>query len=1062
MVAVSGLIAPLQAQEVSTRLLRQPDVSKTDIVFVYGGDIWLVARTGGVARRLTANPSIKRFPKFSPDGKYIAFSGNYDGNNDIYVIPAEGGEPTRLTYHPANDGVLGWTPDSQSILFRSGRSAHTFRINQVFTIPIKGGLPKRLPLPEAGLASFSPTGKQIAYNRIERENATWKRYRGGLQAYLSIFDLTTNKYTELPHTNTTDFFPMWRGDKIYFASDRSNTINLYAYDTKTRNTKQLTKYTNYDVKFPSAGQDAIVFEQGGEVRLFDLKTENITTVPISIKSDMVAARPQLRRVENNITGFALSPSGVRALIEARGEIFTVPAKKGETRNLTNSSSAREMNPAWSPDGKYIAYLSDKSGEYELYIRNQDGTGEETRLTTDGNVYRYGPLWSPDSKSLLYTDAAMRLWLVTLADKRPLLVDKSTIGSIPLGKWSADSKWIAYSKTHANGNNAIYLYQVPQQKVHQITDARFSDREPVFDQNGKYLYFVSDRTFQPSIIGPELGINFQNTTRVYAFTLQKETPSPFAPESDEEKPKEDAPKTAAGSTPAPAPPAPASMKVDIEGMADRILTLPPPPGNYGALSAGSGKLLFMNDGNALWQFDMNSKQATPLLNGIQAYDINPSASKIIYASGNTIGIIDAAPGQAVGAGRLTANLEMKVEPRAEWLQMYNEAWRIERDFYYDPNMRGLDWKGIGERYRKLVPGIAHRDDLSYLLGEMIGELNTSHAYVQQGELPAGPNISVGLLGVDFEEAGNFYRFKKIYKGQNWEQSRRSPLREPGINVKEGDYLIAVNGKPVSNTTEPYALFENTVGKAVTLKVNDKPSPDGAREIVVRPVASEGELRYNAWVERNRERVEKAFGGTVGYVHVPDTQFGGVVEFGKAFYAQTDKDALIVDERFNSGGFIPDFFVEKLNRKLLSVATPRYGIDFNNPGAAVYGPKVILANEWSGSGGDAFPYYFKKSGVGPIIGKRTWGGLVGISGGPTLLDGGAVTAPQFGLWSPQDGKWIAENHGVEPDIEVENTPDKMLNDEDPQLERAIEYIREQLKKNPPKKPQHPPFPVEKLNK
>ncbi|MCX6382344.1 MAG: PDZ domain-containing protein [Armatimonadetes bacterium] len=1063
---MAGARLPILAQE-TTRLLRQPAINQTDIAFVYGGDIWTVSRSGGVARRLTANPSIRRAPKFAPDGKYLAFSGNYDGNNDAYVIPADGGEPFRLTYHPANDMVMGWTPDSQSVLFRSGRAAHTQRIANLFTISVKGGLPKKLPLPEAGLASFSPDGTQIAYNRISREGATWKRYRGGLQAYISVFDLTNNQYSELPHTTTTDFYPMWVDDKIYFASDRTNTVNLFVYSTKNKSVKQLTRYTDYDVKWPSACSNALVFEHGGEINTLDLKTEKITPVNIQIKSDMLNTRPSLRHVEGNIASFALSPAGVRAVFEARGEIFTVPASKGETRNLTNTPGVREQNPVWSPDGKHIAYFSDRAGEMDIYTRSQDGSGEEVRITSDSNVYRTGLAWSPDSKSLLYTDASLHLWMVAIADKKPVLVDKSEVGPVSLGKWSADSKWIAYSKPTPALLNAIYLYSVEKRRIYNLSNGRFNDREPAFDLNGKYLYFISDRSFVPHLPGPEPGINFQNTAQVFALTLQNDTLSPLTPDSDEEKPKEeekpkpDAPKADAPKPAAPVtPPATPAMKVDIEGLADRIIALPTPPGNYQGLSAGTGSVYFMNNGTLL-QFSVASKQVATIMGGIANYDINAAGAKIIYnAPGNLYGIIDPTPNQQPGAGKLNLQLEAKVDPRAEWLQIFNEAWRQERDLYYDPNMRGLDWKAVGERYRKLIPSVAHRDDLSYLLGELIGELNTSHAYVDPGEPPRTPQVSGGLLGVDFEEANGFYRFKKIYRGENWDTARRSPLREPGINVKEGEYLIAVDGKPVTTGVEPYAFFENTADKAVVLKVNSKPSPDGAREVTVRPIANEDTLRYADWVDTNRQKIEKAFGGRVGYIHVPDTAQGGITEFGKAFYALLDKDALIVDERFNSGGFIPDFFVEKLSRKLLSIATPRYGADFKSPPAIIEGPKVMLANEWSGSGGDALPYFFRKAGVGPIIGKRTWGGLVGINGGIPLMDGGGVTAPQFGLWSPQDGKWIAENHGIDPDMEINNTPDKMLDGADPQLERAIAYIREQLKKNAPKKPKHPPFPVEKL--
>lgn len=1069
---VAGLLlftGAVGAQETSTRLLRQPDVSKTQIVFVYGGDLWSVARTGGSARRLTANPSIKRSPKFSPDGKYIAFTGNYDGNDDVYVIPAEGGEPKRLTFHPASDGVLGWTPDSKAILFRSARTSFIQRFTKLFTVPVEGGMERELPLPEGGLASFSPEGTKIAYNRIARENATWKRYRGGQQAYVSIYDLEKNAYSEVPHTDTTDFYPMWHKDKIYFASDRTSSVNLFSYDTKTRAVKQLTKFTEYDIKWPSLGPDAIVFEREGVISLFDLATEKVTPVPIQARSDLTAARPTVRRVENNIVSFGISPTGARAVFEARGDLFTVPAKKGETRDLTNTPGVREMNPAWSPDGKYIAYFSDKTGEYELYLRNQDGTGEETRLTSDGGTMRTGLEWSPDSKMLLYTDAKMRLWMIALADKKPVLVDSSEIANVSLGKWSPDSKWIAYTKAMPNRMESIYLYSLAIQKATQVSDGHYDDGQPVFDLSGKYLYFVSNRTFAPTIVGPEIGINFQNTSSLFALILAADTPSPLAPESDEEKPKEEAPKPDAAApmppmaAPRPAAPGvPEAVKIDLEGLYSRTVAFPLPPGQYGSLTGGRNKVFFVS-GGTLQQFDLTSRAAAPILTGIGGYEMNPTATKVIYAAGGPggafYGITDVVPGQAAGAGRLNLALEMKTDPRAEWAQIYKEAWRYERDFYYDPNMRGLDWNAIGERYGKLLPSVAHRDDLTYLLGELVGELNTSHAYVQGAENPVVRQVNVGLLGVDVEAAGGYYRIQKIYMGENWNEARRSPLTDPGVKVKAGDYILAVNGTPLRATTNFYAPFEGTAGKTITLRVNDKPSEEGARTVSVRPVASEAGIRYLDWIEGNRRKVEAATGGRVAYFHVPSTSIDGISEFGRGFYSQTDKDAVIVDERFNSGGFIPTFFIEKLNRTLMSIGTPRYGADFKSPGEAIYGPKVILANEWAGSGGDAFPYFFKKAGLGPMIGKRTWGGLVGIQGFKPLLDGGGVTVPQFGLWSAQEGRWIAENYGVDPDIEVSNTPDLVNQGHDPQLERAIAYILDQLKKNPPKKYQHPPFPVEK---
>ena len=1079
LLAILAGMGRIAAAQGNPELFRQPDIGREGIVFVYGGDLWLAPRAGGVARRLTANPSNKAFPKFSPDGKWIAFTGDYDGNTDVYVIPAEGGEPKRLTYHPAPSRVLGWTPDSKAVLFCSGRTSFSGRFDKAFTVPITGGLPKELPIPEVDLAVFSPNGDQLAYTRTAREFATWKRYRGGDQAYISIYDLKNNRYSEVPHGAETNYFPMWHGDKIYFASDKPLTVNLYVYDLRTKAIRQLTHFNDYDIKWPSLGPDSIVFEHGGRIEVFDLATEKVTPVSIQAYSDMTAARPTLLHVENQIHGMDISPSGVRAVFEARGDLFTVPAKKGDSRDITNSSNAREINPAWSPDGKYIAYLSDKSGEYELYICPQDGSGTETRLTHDGHIYREGPVWSPDSKALLYSDVGMHLWMVTLADKTPILVDSSSIGQVSLGNWSPDSKWIVYTKPNLNHTTSLTLYSVAQKKATTLGDGRYQDREPVFDQNGKYLYFLSDRTFSPTLIGPEIDINFQNTTGIYALMLHADTSSPFAPESDEEKPKDEstppsmpsasAPAQGAGAKagdtkdaakPAAKPSGPAPIKIDLDGLYDRTVGLPVPAGSYGGLSAGNGKV-FYQAGDALHRYDIADRDDKVIISGIQGYTLNPAGTKILYRfAGLSFGIIDPTPGQAVGAGKLNPDLTMLSDPRAEWKEMFWDAWRFERDYYYDPNMHGLDWKGIGDRYARLLPGIAHRDDLTYLLGELAGELDTSHSYVIGVGSPGVPPVRIGLLGVDFEPAGNYYRFKNIYRGENWDPGARSPLTEPGVKVKEGDYLIAVNGIPLHTDVAPYSLFMNTVGKTITLRVNSVPSDTGAHDVQVRPIASETELRHLAWEEANRKKVELATGGRIGYMYVPDTSTGGITAFGKEFYSQTDKEGIIVDERFNSGGFIPDFFVAKLTRQLLSMDTSRYGMDEKQPRAAIYGPKVILENEWSGSGGDAFPYYFRKAGAGPIIGKRTWGGLVGINGFRQLLDGGGLTVPGFGIWSPQDGKWIAENHGIDPDIEVSNTPDLVNEGHDPQLERAIAYELEQLKKNPPPTYHHPPFPVEHL--
>ena len=1119
---IASLVTQAQNAPTHTRLLRFPDIHGNRVVFTYAGDLWLVQRAGGQARRLTAHPGNEIFAKFSPDGKWIAFTGDYDGNTDVYVIPSEGGEPRRLTYHPASDQVLEWTPDSQRILFRSGRTSFSPRFDKLFTISLNGGMPEELPLPAGGLTSFSPDGTKIAYNRVSTEFRTWKRYRGGWQQFVSIYDLKTNQYEEVPHTDAADMFPMWSGDAIYFDSDRDGVMNIYRYDLRTKKIKKLTDYRDYDVKWPSLGNDerpAIVYENGGYLYALDLKTEKSAIIPAIIESDLTLTRPTFVKAEKFINSFSLSPSGARALFGARGEVFTIPAKKGDARNLTNTPGVRELWPTWSPDGKWIAYFSDRTGEYELYIRPQDGSSEEKRITTDGSAYRYGPAWSPDSTKLLFAEKTLKLYYVNVSDGKPVLIDQSRNGAINSYDWSPDSKWVAYAKPNDNRFPQVLLYSMDQRKSYPVTDGMTPDFSPVFDRTGKYLYFFSDRNFTlPTFSNFELSFNYNNITGIYAVTLAADTPSPFAPESDEEKgaASKDAPKpppppgaggggergkpgTGGGNEPAPAKPAEQQssgeapkdetqkdqpkkdeaqpevkpIKVDTDNINRRIVNIPVPPGSYSGLLASKERIFYVANppqqpppdpsatpvpSRVLHTYDIAKRENTMLLTGITSYDINRPGDKIIYRAGPLFGIIDNKPGQKVGDGKIElGGLEMKLDPRAEWKQIFNEAWRIERDFYYDPTMRGLDWAAIKARYEQELPYVAHRTDLNYLIGEMIAELNTSHAYVSGGEMPELTRVGVGLLGVDFEVRDGYYRFKKIYPGDNSSPSTRSPLTEPGVIVREGDYLLAVNGQPLRAGDNPFALFENTVNKQVLLKVNDKPSEAGARTVTVRPIASDTSLRYLDWVEGNRRKVAEATGGRCAYMHVPDTQISGINAFAKAFYAQTNKDALIVDERWNSGGFIPDFFVERLRRQLLSYWAPREGNDWKSPAAAIYGPKVMIVNEYAGSGGDAFPYYFRRYQIGPIIGKRTWGGLVGISGGLPMIDNGSVTAPTFAIWVADNGKseWVVENKGVEPDIEVDARPDLVVSGRDPQLEKAIEIIKEQLAKNPPPKPARPRY-------
>lgn len=1078
-----------------TKLLRYADISKDRVVFSYAGDLWTASRQGGAARRLTTGAGDKLYPKFSPDGKWIAFTAEYDGNPDVFVIPSDGGEPKRLTFHPSADIVLGWTPDGKDVLFRSDRiTSPPARTTRLFVVPAQGGEPKVLPPPRGDLTSFSPDGKKIAYIETSQENRTWKRYHGGWSLPIGIYDLQQNTYQELPKGNGMDMFPMWHGNTIYFISDRdTGVMNLYSYDLGSKQTKKLTDYSEYDIKWPSLGPDAVVYENGGLLYEYNLETGKARNIPIEVRAEDLEARPEFKNVARNIGSFGLSPSGARAVIEARGNVFTVPAEHGSIRTLTtDNSGVHELNPTWSPDGKWVAYLSDKTGEYELYTRPQMG-GEETRITTDGGIYRYGPTWAPDSKKLLYWDKLHQLWWIGLDEKKPVLVDQSDYGNISDAAWSPDSEWITYSKADLR-NSTIFLYSLGQKKVSKISTGFYNDTNPVFDPEGKYIFFVSQRFYFPSIGQLDQRFNYYTTDGIFALTLQADEASPFAPQSDEEKAaadkdkkddksktdKKDEAKTAdkdkdkeEGKKADKKEEAAKPVRIDLDGIENRIAPVPIAAGIYGSLQARKGHLYYISQpqesrsfgapGNGTPQltlhlYDLEKREDKVLLTGIGGYDLDKDGGKVIYQAGPVLGIADAQPGKAkVGDGKLDlSGLQVQIDPRAEWRQVFHEAWRIERDFYWDPKMTGHDWKKIGDRYEALLPWVAHRADLNYLIGEMIAELSTSHTYVGGGDQPPFPRVNVGLLGADFEANGGYYRITKIYKGENWEESTRSPLTEPGLKVKAGDYLIAVNGEEAKSTRDVYAYFQNLAGKIVTLKVNSKATSEGAWEITVKPTADESGVRYLNWIEANRKKVEEGTGGRIGYMHVPDTSIEGIIQFDKAFNAQLDKEGLIVDERDNSGGMIPDFYTEKLKRTLLAFVAPRDTKDLPWPPVSITGPKVMIVNELAGSGGDAFPWFFRREKIGPIVGERTWGGLVGISGGQPLRDGGFVTAPGFGFWSTDNGgEWVVEQHGVDPDYVVPERPDLVVSGHDPQLEKAIELAKEALK-NFPKIPPRPPYP------
>ncbi len=1077
LLAVACLAPPARAVE-ECRLMRMPDIEGDRIVFVYAGDLWTVARAGGTAARLTSHEGQEVFPKLSPDGKTVAFTGDYDGNTDVFTIPTAGGEPKRLTFHPGADQVVEWYPDGKSILMRSARASSMQRFTRFFKLPAEGGFEQLLPLPTAGYASLSADANLLAYVSPAYDNRTWKRYRGGNAPNIWTYDFKNNKSERITDWDGPDEWPMFHGRTVYYDSDQDgHKQNIWAYDLDTKQRRQVTHFTEYDVKWPSIGSEAMVFENGGYLYVMDLATEKATKISVLVPGDKPATRPEYRNVSAWIGGMDLSPSAKRAAIEARGDIFTVPAEKGDVRNLTNSPGSRERDPQWSPDGKSILFLSDKSGEYQFHIMAADGKTPERQVTKETPTFRFVAQWAPDSRKFAYADKTNTLHWVDVATGKVTTIEHSDFGGFTGFDWSGDSKWIAY--THNTGANfgQIELYSLASSKSTAVTDGMFDSGWPAFDADGRYLFFVSRRTFTPTFGGFELNMQFSATDKLYAVTLVDTLASPVAPQSDEESAdaaKDDGDKSAKSEKADKAKDPKAdekALRIDLAGIADRAAELPIGAGRYQGLTGTKGKLAFLaqdetpdDNGNApvsLHFFDLEKREDKTVLAGLDGgYSLSKDGSKVLYHKGDTIGITDFADGKKVGDGKLdTSGMMAWVDPRQEWMQMYNEAWRLERDYYYDPAMGGLDWKAIGERYRQLVPYVGHRSDLNYILGELIGELSTSHTYVSGGDQPQLHRVGTGLLGADYalDAATGLYKFERIYRGRDWNSPVRAPLGEPGISAKEGEYLLEVNGRPLRAPQNVYEAFIGTTDHQTTIKVGASANDAHARTYTVKPVASEASLRYVAWVRSNWEKVNKATNGRIAYIHVPNTAIEGMQEFSKGYYPQVDRDGIIVDERFNGGGFIPDFFVERLKRQTWSYWSNRDGRGFRTPGQSIDGPKCILANEYAGSGGDAFPFYFRQQGCGPIIGKRTWGGLVGISVDLPFVDGGSVTMPDFGIYST-DGKWMIENHGVDPDFDIDNTAESVVNGHDLQLEKAIEYELEQLKAHPVVRPVRPPYKVQ----
>ena len=1139
----AALAAAAQAQDAdfnkTHHLMRIADVHGDQIVFTYEGDLWLVPSAGGMARRLTNDPGDESWAKFSPDGSMIAFTAQYDGGLDVYVMDAGGGVPTRLTYHPAMDRVTGWTPDGKSVVFRS-RRAWPNRGEEIYSVAIPGrdalatlddqttqvGMPVRLPVDRAGLNAISPDGKKIAYNRISRESRTWKRHRGGTAQDIWVGDLAKKDYRKLIDSDWSDNFPMWRGDAIYFNSDREDgTLNIYKYDVKSGQTTRLTHHTDYDVKYPSIGPNQIVYQYREALHLLDLNTGQTRMVPVEIPSDMIRMRPEFVDVSSRRGSFGLSPSGVRALIEARGEIINFPAEDGEPINLTRASGSREKNAAWSPDGRWIAFISDKTGEEEVYLVDQKGgtggndkggtggneqggtgvspvEGNWKQLTNGGLGFRMQLLWSPDSKHLLFGDKFLRLNMVDAETGVITVIDTADYDDawerwgIQDYVWSPCSRWMAYTKMEESGYDGIFVYSLDDKKASRLTDEMTEDWSPSFSPDGKYLYFLSNRTFNPLMGFVDQNDIFLDMARPYVMLLQADAANPFAPKDSEEEIDEDdsgdkddserAAQASAESEPEASAPGEdeesekskekAPTQIDLDGIQRRIVAADGvSAGNYFRLEATKDGFMYLHKPEPefekyqvvtdhtggsldLYHYDLEERETEKVLSGIANYHQSADGKKLIYRTGDNYGVVKVGSKADNKDGRIDLDtIKIKVVRTEEFAQAFNEAWRIERDWFYDKNMHGVDWPAMREKYGAFLPFCGNRSDLNYLIGEMISELNIGHTYVGGGDvLDAAKHVATGLLGAEFDGAGGkYYRISHIVPNTPGDASERSPLDEPGSPINVGDYLIAIDGEEVAVPDNVYAFLQNKRSRVVTITYNDKPTPDGAKTCRVETIGSEGGIRYREWVENNRAYVDRVTNGQVGYVHIPDMGEGGLSEFAKVWYPHHYKKAFIIDARYNGGGFTGDMIIDRLERKIWGMTKPREGKVLRDPERVFVGPWVVLINEDTGSNGEMFAEAIQIKKLAKVIGMRTWGGSIGIEAHQDLIDSGGVTPPQFGLYT-LDGRWPIEGRGVEPDIEVQNMPGDVLDGRDAQLEVGIAQVLKSLKDNPVELPPPPPYP------
>lgn len=1060
-----------------TKLLRFPDVFGDRVVFTYGGDLWTAAISGGTAVRLTAHPGVETYAKFSPDGKWIAFTGQYDGDEQVYVVPSGGGEPRQLTFYPSrgplaprwgyDNQVLGWTKDGK-VYFRSQRDSWSLPIARLYTVSPNGGAADVLPMPEAGSGSFSGDGAKIAYSPRFRDFRPEKRYAGGQANKLYIYDLATADVKLISDSPRSCRDAMWVGNTVFYNSDKDGKFNLYAYDTGSGKTAQVTKNRDWDIRWPSTDdKDRIIYERDGELELMDIGSKKTTKLSITVPDDGINKRKRQASVGGAVTSYSLSPKGERALFAARGDIFTAPIEKGGTRNLTRSSNANDRFPAWSPDGKTIAFISDKSGEDEVWIAAQDGSTPPEQASTTPAGQKYGPAWSADSKKIAFGDKDGKIYVLTLATKQVQVIADAPNGTIQDYDWSPKGGYIAYSMQNRNGMSSVYIWSAEDNKNYRVTPEMFASGSPTWDPAGGYLYYVSAREFAPQVSNSEFNYATNRMSQIYALALKKDTKNPFPPESDEVTITEEK----KDGTPTPtATPAQFVEKIDFDGIEGRAAKAPLGADNYGSLSATKGNLIYTvqpafyygrgaDTQPSLRVFSMKDRKETTLLTPAGGYALSADGFKVMTASQGAFAVFDAnSGGERSRKNVSTAGMVTEIDPVQEWNQIFNEVWRQYRDFFYASNMHGFDWVKIREDYKKWLPYVAHRSDLNYVISEMVSELTVQHAYIDGGDFNLPPRVRVALPGARFEvdKAANRYKISKIFGGQNEEDIYRSPFTEVGNDARVGDYVLAINGENVTADRDIYSYLRGKADSTVTFTVNSTNALQGARTVTIRPLTNESDLIYLDWVEANRRRVDQMTNGRVGYLHVPDMGAPGIREFIKWYYPQLNKEALIVDVRANGGGNVSRMLIERLSRKVLGVNYRKADEDGNTyPDGAFLGPMIALLNENSASDGDIFPYMFRAAGLGQLVGKRSWGGVVGISNRGTLIDGGVTNVPQSALANAK-GEYIIEGYGVDPDIEVENDPRSVIAGRDPQLERAIDEMMKKIA-TPVKLPKRPADPV-----